>query len=115
MNMKKDSHLPFTHSIPPEVYTPMSSSQGLSDLQKYTTKILKSQSQWGFNSNKLKIKRHKLENNNWRITVINPKTLKTILQAEGNGDTVFANEDNLARMAETLMAQGLTIKTHFND
>lgn len=102
-------------SIQPETYTPVSNSTGLSDLQKYTTGILNNTSQWGFASSKLKIKRHKLDNNTWQLTVVNPKTLKTILQAEGHGDAVFANEDNLARMAETLLAQGLTIRTNFND
>jgi len=102
-------------SVQPEAYTPVSNSTGLSDLQKYTTGILNNSSQWGFGSSKLKIKRHKLDNNTWQLTVVNPKTLKTILQAEGHGDAVFANEDNLARMAETLMAQGLTIRTQFND
>jgi len=113
--MKKNDKHQDTHSTRPEAYVPVSNSTGLSDLQKYTTRILNNTTQWGFGSSKLKIKRHKLDNNTWQLTVVNPKTLKTILQAEGHGDAVFANEDNLARMAETLMAQGLTIRTHFND
>jgi len=104
-----------TPSAQPEAYTPVPNSTGLSDLQKCTTNMLNDVHSWGFAKSKLKVKRHKLDNNTWQLTVINPKTLKTILQAEGRGDAVFANEDNLARMAETLMAQGLTIRTQFND
>ncbi len=113
--MKNSNHPHYTPSAQPEVYTPIANSSGLSDLQKYTTHMLSEAIPWGFASSKLKVKRHKLDNNNWQLTVVNPKTLKTILQAEGHGDTVFANEDNLARMAETLIAQGLTIRTQFND
>ena len=113
--MKKANNPQDANSVQPEAYTPASNSTGLSDLQKYTTGILNNSSQWGFASSKLKINRHKIDNNTWQLTVVNPKTLKTILQAEGHGDAVFANEDNLARMAETLMAQGLTIRTQFND
>lgn len=96
-------------------YIPASNSTGLSDLQQHTTEVLSAASKWGFNNSHLNVKRHKLDNHNWQLTVVNPKTRKTILQAIGHGDTVFANEDNLARMAETLMAQGLTIQTHFDD
>ncbi|MCW8933270.1 MAG: hypothetical protein OQK98_00965 [Gammaproteobacteria bacterium] len=113
--MKKTNNPQNTHSSQLEAYIPVADSAGLSDLQKYTTGILNNSPQWGFGSSKLKIKRHKLDNNTWQLTVVNPKTLKTILQAEGHGDAVFANEDNLARMAETLMAQGLKIRTQFND
>ncbi len=113
--MKNTNPPQYTPSAQPEVYTPISNSSGLADLQKYTTNMLNEVTQWGFANSKLKVKRHKLDNNTWQLTVVNPKTLKTILQAEGHGDTVFANEDNLARMAETLIAQGLTIRTHFND
>ena len=104
-----------TQTAPPEVYTQNIRSTGLSDLQRYTSDIINDTSKWGFGSRKFKIKRHKLDNNTWQLTVVNPKTLKTILQAEGSGDTVFAQEDNLARMAETLMTQGLTIRTQFKD
>jgi len=98
-------------------YTPESSSNasGLSSLQKATSYVLSHAPQWGFSKSKLNIKRYKLNNNTWRLTVVNPRTRKTILQADGHGDTVFANEDNLARMAETLMAQGLTIRTQFDE
>jgi len=112
----KNANNPLKNSADqPEAYTPISNSKGLSDLQQYTSNMLSDASPWGFANSKLKIKRHKLDDNTWQLTVVNPKTLKTILQAEGHGDTVFANEDNLARMAETLMAQGLTIRTQFSD
>lgn len=96
-------------------YTLASKSSGLADLQKCTTDVLAQTPPWGFGNSSLNVKRHKLDNHTWQLTVVNPKTRKTILQAEGHGDTIFANEDNLARMAETLMAQGLTIRTHFDD
>ena len=98
-------------------YTPELSngSTGLSSLQKSTSYILSHTSQWGFARSELNIKRYKLNQHTWRLTVVNPRTRKTILQADGHGDTVFANEDNLARMAETLMAQGLTIRTQFDE
>ena len=115
MTMKKTSHIKSTRSTQAETYSPVTNSTGLSDLQKYTSHVINENTQWGFATSKLKIKRHKVGDNIWQITVINPKTRKTILQAEGYGDTVFAHEDNLARMAETLMAQGLTIRTQFND
>jgi len=115
MTMKKTPNIKNNRSTQAEVYSPVTNSTGLSDLQKYTSNIINENTQWGFATSKLKIKRHKLDDNTWQITVINPKTLKTILQAEGHGDTVFAHEDNLARMAETLIARGLTIRTQFND
>ena len=99
----------------PVQYSSNLSHGGLSELQKYTTNVLSKASLWGFANSNLKVKRHKLDNQTWQLTVVNPKTSKTILQAEGPGDTVFAHEDNLARMAETLMAQGLTIRTNFTD
>jgi len=113
----KNSSKHVSHSAGPSApYTSLLNSDGLSNLQKYTTDILDTTAlHWGFASSKLKVNRHKLDNNTWQLTVINPKTLKTILQAEGNGDTVFEHEDDLARMAETLIAQGLTIRTQFND
>jgi hypothetical protein len=113
--MKNSNNQQYSISDQTETYAPVTSSTGLSDLQKYTTGVINDSPQWGFGNSNLEIKRHKLDNNTWQLTVINPKTLKTILQAEGHGDTVFAHEDNLARMAETLMAQGLTIKTQFKE
>lgn len=96
-------------------YNATSSQNGLADLQRSTTDALSQATQWGFSNTDLKIKRHKLDDQTWRLTVVNPKTSKTILQAEGHGDTVFAHEKNLASMAEILIAQGLTIRTHFDD
>jgi len=90
-------------------------ASGLSELQRKTRQAIHSQNRWGFDGSKLNVKRYKLDNNTWQLTVVNPKTQKTILQAEGHGDTVFANEDNLARMAEMLLQQDLTIRTEFKD
>ncbi len=90
-------------------------TNGLSDLQAYTSRILNDASHWGFNSHKFKVLRHKLDNSTWQLTVINPKTLKTILQVEGHGDAIFAHEDKLANMAEVLMNQELTIRTRLTD
>ncbi len=95
-------------------YIPRHRDGGLSELQKSTSDVLAS-TPWGFSNSKLKVKRHKLDNHTWQLTVVNPKTSKTILQVEGHGDMVFAHEDNLARMAETLMEQGLTIRTQFDE
>ena len=113
--MKKKTHTDNTQANQAEAYIPEPNCAGLSDLQKYTAGILKNAPQWGFGNSKLKVNRHKLDDDIWQLTVVNPKTLKTILQAEGHGDAVFAHEDDLARMAETLMAQGLTIRTQFNE
>ena len=115
MNMKNTNTPQHPPLAQPEAYTPITNTKGLADLQKYTTDMLSDANQWGFANTRLKVKRHKLDDDTWQLTVINPKTLKTILQAEGHGDTVFANEDNLARMAETLIARGLTIRTQFKD
>ena len=90
-------------------------ANGLADLQRSTANALSQATQWTFSETDLKVKRHKLDKHTWQLTVVNPKTSKTILQAEGHGDTVFAHEESLARMAETLMAQGLTIRTQFDD
>lgn len=96
-------------------YIPANSASGLADLQRSTTNALSQATQWVFSEADLKVKRHKLDKHTWQLTVVNPKTSKTILQAEGHGDTVFAHEESLARMAETLMAQGLTIRTQFDE
>lgn len=104
----------FTQTEMPR-YNVSSNTHGLADLQRNTTNALSQATQWGFSDVDLKVKRHKLDNHTWQLTVVNPKTRKTILQAEGHGDTVFAHEESLARMAETLIAQGLTIRTNFDD
>jgi len=88
---------------------------GLSDLQQNTKETLLSKSNWGFAGSKLCVKRYKINKNTWQLTVTNPKTQKIILQAEGHGDTLFAHEDNLARMVETLAQEDLTIRTDFNN
>lgn len=111
---QSDTHLTGGMQTQPIKYTSVAGS-GLSSLQQATSYVLSQASQWGFGKSRLNIKRYKLNNQTWRLTVVNPRTRKTILQADGHGDTVFANEDNLARMAETLMAQGLTIQTQFDE
>jgi len=97
------------------VYRQNRPATGLSDLQQNTEETLLSKNNWGFCDSKLNVKRYKINKSTWQLTVTNPKTQKVILQAEGHGDTLFANEDNLARMAETLVQQGLTIRTDFNN
>jgi len=110
--MKNPPQIPTGHH---SIYRQAETSAGLSELQQNTKAALLAQNNWGFSSSKLSVKRYKIDNNIWQLTVTNPKTKKTILQAEGHGDTIFANEDNLARMAEVLAQQGLTIRTEFND
>jgi len=110
---KKQQDKPQAHKHKAYIQTPQ--SNGLADLQQTTSNILSHTFRRGFGNSKLKVKRHKLDNNIWQLTVMNPRTRKTILQAEGHGDIIFAYEDNLALMAETLIAQGLTIRTHFDD
>jgi len=97
------------------IYRQTETNSGLSDLQQNTKETLLSQNNWGFGNSNLSVKRYKIDNNIWQLTVTNPKTRKTILQAEGHGDTIFANEDNLARMAKILAQQDLIIRTEFND
>ncbi|HEY9200671.1 MAG TPA: hypothetical protein VIQ81_03650 [Gammaproteobacteria bacterium] len=94
-------------------YEPQQQTSGLADLQTATVNALKKS--WGFCNSKFKIKRYKVDQDTWQLTVVNPKTQQTILQAEGHGDTIFAHEDTLARMAEALLQQGLTIRTQFDD
>lgn len=90
-------------------------SQGLSGLQKSTISLMNEQAKnWGFSNSNLKVERHKLDDHTWQLTVENPRTRKTILQVEGNGDKIFAHEDNLARMAEMLMEKDLKITTSFD-
>ena len=97
------------------IYSQNGGGPGLSDLQQNTKEALLTQNNWGFGGSNLSVKRYKIDKSTWQLTVTNPKTQKIILQAEGHGDTIFANEDNLARMAETLVQKGLSIRTDFKD
>lgn len=106
---------PQTPSSYHPIYRQTRASSGLSDLQQNTKETLLAQNNWGFAGSNLRVKRYKIDKSTWQLTVTNPKTQKIILQAEGHGDTLFANEDNLARMAETLVQKGLSIRTDFND
>ncbi len=96
-------------------YAPSDDKGGLSELQRNTRKLLKDAGNWTLADSEFTVRRHKLDDNTWQLTVINPKTRKVVLQAQGHGDTVLAHEENLARMAETLTAQGLTIRTSFDE
>ncbi len=85
---------------------------GLANLQKSTVSLMNSESRnWGFAGSQFKVKRQKLADDVWKITVENPKTREIVLEAEGHGDKVFAFEDNLARMAEALIEKDLKITT----
>jgi len=85
---------------------------GLAELQKTTVSLMNRQTRgWGFANSSLRVKRRKIGNDLWRITVENPKTREVILEAQGHGDKVFAYEDNLARMAEALIDKDLVITT----
>ena len=109
--MKNSPQIPTSYH---PVYRQTEATSGLSDLQQNTKEALLSNSNWGFGNSNLSVRRYKIDKSTWQLTVTNPKTQKVVLQAEGHGDTLFANEDNLARMAETLVQQGLTIRTDFN-
>lgn len=113
----KDKSFSEETSIPSknQHYSSASNTSGLADLQRSTSNALSQATPWGFSDVELKVKRHKLDQHTWQLTVVNPKTSKTILQAEGHGDTVFAHEKSLACMAEMLIKQGLTIRTQFDD
>ena len=88
---------------------------GLSGLQKATALAMNhTRKGWGFSGSAFEVKRQRLDNNIWKITVQNPTTQEIILEAEGDGDKVFAYEDHLAKMAETLADQDLKITTRFN-
>ena len=90
-------------------------SDGLAGLQQSTlSRMQQKHRSWGFKNMPFQVKRQKLENDLWKITVENPKTREVILEVEGHGDKVFAYEDNLARMAETLSEKDLKITTKFD-
>jgi hypothetical protein len=110
--MKNSPQIPTSYH---PVYRQTKATSGLSDLQQNTKEALLSPNNWGFGDSKLSVKRYKIDKSTWQLTVTNPKTQKIVLQAEGHGDTLFANEDNLARMAEILVQQGLSIRTDFSN
>ena len=90
-------------------------ADGLSSLQQSTASLMNSGSKkWGFSDSPLTVKRQKINNDLWKLTVENPKTREKILEVEGSGDELFANEDNFARMAEAITLQGLKITTNFD-
>lgn len=96
------------HNIHPQ-------TDGLASLQKSTASLMNSGSRkWGFADSSLTVKRQKINNDLWKLTVENPKTHEKILEVEGSGDELFANEDNFARMAEAITHQGLKITTNFD-
>ena len=83
---------------------------GLAELQKATVSLMNSEAKkWGFTGSQFKVKRQKMADDLWKITVENPKTKEIVLEAQGHGDKVFAFEDNLARMAEALIEKDLHI------
>lgn len=87
---------------------------GLADLQQSTVSLMNQNNNWGFTNSPFKVKRQKLTDDLWKITVENPKTREIILEAEGNGNKVFAYEDSLARMAELLSEKDIKITTRNN-
>jgi len=86
-------------------------SDGLAQLQRTTLSQMQKKHSWGFDNMPFLVKRQKLDNDVWKLTVENPKTREVILEAEGLGDKVFAFEDNLASMAEALSEKDLKITT----
>lgn len=96
------------HSIIPD-------TDGLASLHKTTVALMNNaDKKWGFANSLLTVKRQKLTSDVWKLTVENPRTREKILEAEGSGDELFANEDNFARMAEAITRQGLKITTNFD-
>jgi hypothetical protein len=90
-------------------------THGLADLQESTVSLMNSKARnWGFANLPFNVQRQKLGDNLWKITVENPRTKEVILEAEGNGDKIFAYEDNLARMAMALSDKELKITTQCN-
>ena len=93
------------------LYEDYPATDGLAQLQRTTVSRMRNKDAWGFNNMPFLVKRQKLDNNVWKLTVENPRTREVILEAEGHGDKVFAFEDNLARMAEALSEKDLKITT----
>jgi len=88
-------------------------SSGLATLQKNTLSLMNSQAnRWGFEGLPFTVKRQKMTDNLWKLTVENPKTHEILLVAEGHGDKIFEYEDNLAKMALALAEKGLKITSH---
>ncbi len=84
---------------------------GLSDLQQWAASTINRNRNWGFAGLPFYVRREKKADGIWKLTVENPKTRQIILQVEGQGDKVFAHEDNFARMAEALIENDLKITT----
>lgn len=90
-------------------------TDGLASLQKSTASLMASgNKKWGFSGSSLTVKRKKINNNIWKLTIENPKTHEKILEVEGSGDELFANENNFALMATALTQQSLKITTKFD-
>ncbi|MDH5472203.1 MAG: hypothetical protein OEY61_05045 [Gammaproteobacteria bacterium] len=90
-------------------------ANGLSSLQKSTMSLMTyGNKTWGFSNSPFTVKRQKIHHDIWKLTVENPKTREKILEVEGTGDSLFANEDHFARMAEAITQQGLKITTNFD-
>ena len=103
---KSHVHPPLTHNTMHWANT----YYGLADLQQRTCRALR-QSQ---NLNRtLEVQRHKISENTWQITILNPDTQKVVLQAEGHEDTIIEQERNLASIAEALNLESLSIQTRF--
>lgn len=106
--------LKIAHTAARTLY-PAFNNSGLASLQQSTISLMKNKSpKWGFANSTLNVQRHKISGDLWKLTVINPRTHEKILEAEGSGDTLFANEDNIARMAEAISQQNLKIRTNFD-
>ena len=104
--------LKIAHNTARAVYP---ASDGLASLQKSTLSLMNSSNKkWGFSSSSLRVERQKINHNTWKLTVQNPRTNEKILEVEGSGDTLFANEDHLARMAEAITQEKLKITTNFD-
>ena len=99
-----DSHIDTMYSF--QSQSPM----GLADLQQATVSLMNQRNRnWGFTDSPFEVKRQKLDDDLWRITVENPITRELVLQAEGSSDKMFAYEDSLARMAELLTEKDLKL------
>ena len=99
----------------PHTNSQLHSQDGLSDLQRATVSLMNQNNRnWGFTNSPFSVKRQKLDDDLWKITVKNPKTREIVLEAEGSSEKMFAYEDCLARMAEVLTDKELKITTRSN-